>query len=72
MRKLVTVARARAKRTLIGWRRDQRAQDLIEYSLVVAFIAVAASAFFPPSIAPAITSIWSRVVQILSQATTGS
>lgn len=72
MRKFVTVARARAKTALIRWRRDRRAQDLIEYSLVVAFIAVAASAFFPPSIAPAITSIWSRVVQILTQATTGS
>lgn len=71
MRKLV-IALARAGTALSRWRRDQRAQDLIEYSLVVAFIAVAASAFFPPSIAPAITSVWSRIVQILSQATTGS
>lgn len=72
MRTAARAAMARANAALSCWRRDRRAQDLVEYSLAAAFIAVAASAFFPPSIAPAISSIWSRVVQILSQATTGS
>jgi Flp pilus assembly pilin Flp len=52
--------------------RDRRAQDLIEYSLAAGFVAVAASAFFPPSIAPAISSIWGRIVQILGQTGAGS
>lgn len=68
MRLVLLSALARGKRALRRCRRDQRAQDLIEYALAAAFLAVAASAFFPPSIAPAITSIWNRVVQILTQA----
>ena len=41
---------------------DRRAQDMIEYSLAAAFVAVAASAFFPPAIAPAISTIFAKVV----------
>lgn len=44
---------------------DRRAQDLIEYSLTAAFIAVAVSAFFPPSITPSISAVFSKVVALL-------
>jgi len=49
-----------------AWRlwADKRAQDLIEYSLAAAFVAVAVSAFFPPSIAPAISQVFSKIVAL--------
>ena len=50
---------------------DGRAQDLIEYSLAAGFVAVAASAFFPPAIAPAISSIFGRISSLLGQAVGG-
>jgi Flp pilus assembly pilin Flp len=46
-------------------RTDRRAQDMIEYSLAAAFVAVAVSAFFPPAIAPALSNIFSLVVEVL-------
>jgi len=48
----------------MAWRlwSDRRAQDLVEYSLAAAFVAVAVSAFFPPTIAPAISSVFSKIV----------
>ncbi len=55
--------------TGLGWRlwSDRRAQDLVEYSLAAAFVAVAVSAFFPPSIAPSISSVFSKVVDLFGQ-----
>ncbi|MCW5981327.1 MAG: hypothetical protein KIT09_24800 [Bryobacteraceae bacterium] len=47
--------------------RERKGQDLIEYALATGFVAVAASAFFPPSIAPLISSIMGRVSGLLSQ-----
>ena len=47
---------------------ERRAQDLIEYALAAGFVAVAASAFFPPAIAPTISSIFGRVSELLNQA----
>ena len=44
---------------------DCRAQDLVEYSLAAAFVAVTVSAFFPPAIAPAISTVMSKVVAVL-------
>jgi len=47
---------------------DKRAQDLIEYALLAAFIAVAVAAFFPADIAPSICSIFSKITGRLNQA----
>ena len=44
---------------------DRRAQDMVEYSLAAAFVAVTASAFFPPAIALAISTVMSRVIAVL-------
>ena len=44
---------------------DRRAQDMVEYSLAAGFVAVTVSAFFPPAIAPSISAIMSRVVEVL-------
>ena len=49
--------------------RDERAQDLVEYALLVGFIAVAAGAFMPP-VADSISIIFSKmrsVTQNMSQ-----
>lgn len=45
---------------------DDRAQDLVEYSLLAGFIAVAAGAFIP-DIADSVNIIFSKVVSQLSR-----
>jgi Flp pilus assembly pilin Flp len=42
--------------------KDRKGQDLVEYALLAAFVAVAAGAIFPTSIAPQISQIFSRIV----------
>ena len=37
-------------------------QDLIEYALMAAFLAVAAGATFPTTIMPAVSTVFSKVV----------
>ncbi len=41
--------------------RNTDGQDLIEYALTASFIAVAVAAFFPTSIAPNISTIFSKI-----------
>jgi Flp pilus assembly pilin Flp len=41
---------------------DQRGQDMIEYALLAASIAVVVAGFLPPAIMPAISTIFSKVV----------
>jgi Flp pilus assembly pilin Flp len=50
--------------------REQRGQDLIEYALMAAFVAVAVAAFFPTDIAPNISSVFSKVVHYLNLSAT--
>jgi Flp pilus assembly pilin Flp len=45
--------------------RNKKAQDLIEYALLGGFIAVAVAVVFPTSIAPNISTVFSKVVSIL-------
>jgi pilus assembly protein Flp/PilA len=42
-------------------RKDTEGQDLIEYAMLAGFVAVAVAAFFPTSIAPSITTIFSKI-----------
>ena len=46
--------------------RDRKAQDMIEYALLAAFLAVAVAAFFPLSIAPNISQVFSKIVGFLN------
>ncbi len=46
---------------------DRRGQDLIEYALTASFVAVAASAVFPPSITPAISTVYSKITSAFAQ-----
>ena len=48
--------------------RDDRGQDLIEYTLMAATIAVAVAAIFPQSIGPNISTIFSKVSSSLGAA----
>lgn len=48
---------------------DDKAQDLVEYSLLAGFIAVAAGAFIP-NIADSVNIIFSKVVSHLSRVNT--
>jgi Flp pilus assembly pilin Flp len=52
---------------LSALRRDRRGQDLIEYALLAAFIAVAVAAIFPSDIAPNISKTFSKVNTLLAQ-----
>ena len=47
--------------------KDKQGQDLVEYALMAASVAVVAGAFFPPTVMPAVSSIFSRVVTIFGQ-----
>jgi len=49
-------------RTLILhlWR-DKSGQDLIEYALILATIVIVVAAFLPPSLMPAVNSIFSKI-----------
>jgi len=40
---------------------DQRGQDLIEYALLAAAVAVAVGAIFPPTVMSSVSSIFSKV-----------
>jgi Flp pilus assembly pilin Flp len=41
---------------------DDRGQDMIEYALLAASIAVVVAGFLPPAVMPAISSIFSKIV----------
>ncbi len=51
---------------------DTKGQDLIEYALISAFIAVAIGATFPTTIGPNISTIFSKVQSNLTQASSTS
>ena len=46
---------------------DLSGQDLIEYALITATIAVAVAGFFPQTIMPAVSQIYSKIGCTMSQ-----
>ena len=52
---------------LVALSRDERAQDMVEYALLVGFIAVAAGAFLPP-VADSISVIFSKMRSLTNNA----
>lgn len=50
------------QRTWIRFANDKRGQDMIEYSLLAAAIAVIVAGFLPPAIMPSVSTIFSKVV----------
>ena len=45
---------------------DRRGQDLIEYAMLAAFLAVAVGPVFPSDIAPNISKVFSRVTSMMN------
>jgi Flp pilus assembly pilin Flp len=45
---------------------NRKGQDLVEYALLSGFVAVAAMAFFPTGISPAIKTIFSSIGSTLA------
>jgi Flp pilus assembly pilin Flp len=64
----LTAATTQMKRLASRLSRHEGGQDLIEYALMVAMIAVAVAAIFPQSIAPNISAIFSKVNSSLGSA----
>lgn len=54
------------KRLITNVWRDRRGQDLIEYAMLAAFLAVAVGAVFPTDIAPNISKVMSRVTSMMN------
>jgi Flp pilus assembly pilin Flp len=46
--------------------KDQRGQDLIEYALLAATIAVVVAGFLPPAIMPSVSTIFSKITSSLA------
>ena len=43
-------------------RHDQSGQDMIEYALLAASIAVVVAGFLPPAVMPAVSTIFSKII----------
>ena len=52
-------------RLLIFWKHEA-GQDLIEYALITATLAVVVAGFLPPSIMPSVSSIFSKISSSMS------
>jgi pilus assembly protein Flp/PilA len=55
-------------KTLSRLQHDLNGQDLIEYSLLAGFVAVAAGAIFPATLMPAVSGIFSTLGNLFGQA----
>jgi len=49
---------------------DRKGQDLVEYAMLAAFVAVAAGAIFPASLMPNISTIFSTIGSMMTAANT--
>jgi Flp pilus assembly pilin Flp len=45
---------------------DRRGQDLIEYALLAATIAVVVAGFLPPAVMPSVSTIFSKITSSLA------
>ena len=46
--------------------KDRRGQDLIEYALLAAAIAVVIAGFLPPAVMPAVSTIFSKITSTMA------
>lgn len=54
------------RRLLIRLWREEDGQDLIEYALLVATLALVVAGFLPPAIMPAVSTIFSKISSMMS------
>jgi len=50
---------------LLLWK-NQRGQDLIEYALLAATIAIVVAGFLPPAIMPSVSTIFSKITSSMA------
>jgi Flp pilus assembly pilin Flp len=50
---------------LLLWK-DQRGQDLIEYALLAATIAIVVAGFLPPAVMPSVSTIFSKITSSMA------
>jgi len=53
---------ARIRKTALLLLIDTKGQDMVEYALLAASIAVVIAGFLPPSVMPSISTIFSKVI----------
>lgn len=46
--------------------RDQRGQDMIEYALLAAAVAIIVAGFLPPSVMPSVSTIFSKLTSSMA------
>lgn len=46
--------------------KDQRGQDLIEYALLAATIAIVVAGFLPPTVMPSVSTIFSKLTSSMA------
>jgi Flp pilus assembly pilin Flp len=46
--------------------RDRRGQDMIEYALLAAAIAIVVAGFLPPSVMPSVSTIFSKLTSSMA------
>ena len=46
--------------------KDQRGQDMIEYALLAAAVAVIVAGFLPPSVMPSVSTIFSKLTSSMA------
>jgi Flp pilus assembly pilin Flp len=46
--------------------RDEQGQDMIEYALLAATLAIVVAGFLPPAIMPSVSTIFSRVTSLFT------
>jgi Flp pilus assembly pilin Flp len=51
---------------LLQFKEDQRGQDMIEYALLAAAIAVVVAGFLPPAVIPAVSTIFSKITSTMA------
>ncbi|MGI8742995.1 MAG: Flp family type IVb pilin [Bryobacteraceae bacterium] len=54
------------KSVLRGLCRDDSGQDMIEYALMAATLAVVVAGFLPPAIMPAVSTIFSKITSTIA------
>jgi Flp pilus assembly pilin Flp len=50
---------------LLLWK-DRRGQDLIEYALLAATIAIVVAGFLPPAVMPSVSTIFSKITSSMA------
>ena len=51
---------------LLHFKNDRRGQDMIEYALLAAAIAIIVAGFLPPTVMPSVSTIFSKITSSLA------